>query len=81
VPCQELFAQQPEEYQLALVPDDDTLLVAVEAGSAQSYRRWVGRRGIVHGMESFGASAPYADLATHFGFTAEALVARIREAL
>jgi transketolase len=81
VPCQELFAQQPEEYQDALVPDDDTLLVAVEAGAAQSYRRWVGRRGIIHGMESFGASAPYKDLATHFGFTQEALVSRIRAAL
>jgi transketolase len=81
VPCQELFAQQPADYQDALVPADGPLLVAVEAGIAQSYRRWVGRRGIVHGMESFGASAPYGDLAKHFGFTADALLARIREAL
>jgi transketolase len=81
VPCQELFAAQPEEYQLGLVPDGDALLVAVEAGVAQSFRRWVGRRGIVHGMRSFGASGPYTDLAEHFGFTAEALLARIRKAL
>jgi transketolase len=81
VPCQELFAQQPEEYQLALVPDDDTLVVAVEAAYAQSFRRWVGRRGIIHGMESFGASGPYAELGVHFGFTAEALILRIRSAL
>ena len=81
VPCQELFAQQPEEYQLAVVPDDDTLLVAVEAGLAESYRRWIGRRGIVYGMTSFGASAPYTALAKHFGFTTERLVARIRSAL
>jgi transketolase len=81
VPCQELFAEQPADYQDALVPDDDTLLVAVETGLAQSYRRWIGRRGIVYGIDSFGASAPYAELAEHFGFTTEALVARIREAL
>jgi transketolase len=81
VPCQELFALQPEAYQDALVPDDGPLLVAVEAGLAQSYRRWVGRRGIVHGMQSFGASAPSAELAEHFGFTSEALLERIRAAL
>ncbi len=81
VPCQELFAQQPADYQDALVPDDGPLLVAVEAGLAQSYRRWIGRRGVLHSMQGFGASAPYADLATHFGFTADALLARIREAL
>jgi len=81
VPCQELFAQQPEEYQLGLVPDDGTLVVAVEAAYAESFRRWVGRRGIVYGMRRFGASGPYTDLAEYFGFTPEALVARIREAL
>jgi transketolase len=81
VPCQELFAQQPEEHQLALVPDDDTLLVAVEAGLAESYRRWIGRRGIVYGMDGFGASAPYKELAKHFKFTPEDLVDRIRRAL
>jgi transketolase len=81
VPCHELFAQQPEEYQLAVVPDDDTLLVAVEAGLAESYRRWIGRRGIVYGITCFGASAPYTALAKRFGFTTEPLVARIRSAL
>jgi transketolase len=81
VPCQELLAAQPEEYQSALVPEGDTLTVAVEAGHAQSFRRWVGRRGIVYGMDGFGASGPYTDLAEHFGFTAEKLLARIRQAL
>ena len=81
VPCQELFAEQPEEYQLGLVPDDDTLVVAVEAGRAESFRRWVGRRGVVYGIDRFGASGPYTDLAEHFGFTPDALVERIRQAL
>jgi len=81
VPCQELFAEQPDEYQFGLVPDDDTLVVAVEAAHAQSFRRWVGRRGIVYGMESFGASGPHAEVGEHFGFTPEALLARIRATL
>jgi len=81
VPCQELFAQQPADYQDALVPRAGALLVAVEAGLGQSFRRWIGRDGLLHGMESFGASAPYDELAKHFGFTAEALLTRIRAAL
>ena len=81
VPCQELLAAQPEEYQKALIPDDETLAVAVEAAYAQSFRRWVGRRGIVYGMETFGLSGPWSELGKHFGFTPEALLKRIRGAL
>jgi transketolase len=81
VPCQELFAQQPEDYQASLVPEQGSLLVAVEAGRAESYRRWLGRRGLVYGIDRFGASGPYEKLATHFGFTTTALVDRIRQQL
>jgi transketolase len=81
VPCQELLVQQPEEYQLALVPDDETLVVAVEAAYAESFRRWVGRRGILYGLQSFGMSGPHGELGKHFGFTPEALLKRIRSEL
>jgi transketolase len=52
--------------------------VAIEAGRGETLRRFVGRRGLVIGMESFGASAPYADLAIHFGFTASNVAAQIK---
>jgi len=81
VPCQELLAAQPEEYQRSLVPDDGTLVVAVEAAHAQSFRRWAGRHGIIYGMETFGVSGPWSELGEHFGFTPEALLERIRGAL
>jgi transketolase len=81
VPCQELFAEQSDAYQRALVPEDGPLLVAVEAGRAQSYRRWVGRRGVIYGMDTFGASGNYEALAKHFGFDRDALVARIEQEL
>ncbi len=35
-------------------------------------------KGLVIGMEGFGASAPYSDLATHFGFTASSVAARTK---
>jgi transketolase len=76
LPCLSLFLEQPEEYQNALVPRD-TPVVAVEAGRGESLRRLVGREGLVYGIDRFGASAPFADLATHFGFTPDQLTAGI----
>ncbi len=78
MPCVELFLQQSEADQDAILPDDGTPIVAIEAGRGETLRRFVGRRGLVIGMESFGASAPYADLAKHFGFTAESVAARVK---
>lgn len=35
------------------------------------WERYVGRRGAVIGMHTFGASAPLKELLTNFGFTPE----------
>ena len=81
LPCLELFLEQPREYQRALVPDDGTPVFAVEAGRGESLRRLVGSRGQVYGIDRFGASAPYADLAEFFGFTPDRLSASVRSHL
>jgi transketolase len=81
VPCLELFLARSESEQLALVPDDGTAIVAVEAGVGESFRRLVGRDGLVYGLDRFGESAPYKDLADHFGFTPEKLAKRVLEHL
>ena len=81
LPSLELFLAQPREYRESVIPTDGTPVVAVEAGRAESLRRLVGGRGLVYGMETFGASAPYADLAEHFGFTPDRLLARVEEHL
>jgi transketolase len=77
IPCLELFLGEPEEYQQRLVPDDGTLVVAVEAGVGESYRRLVGRRGLVYGIDRFGASAPAADLAGLLDLTPNALAKKV----
>jgi len=77
MPCLELFDQQSEADQLALIPDDGTPVVAIEAARGESFRGFVGRRGLIIGMQTFGESAPAAVLADHFGFTPEKVVARI----
>ncbi len=78
MPCVGLFLEQSDTDQDAIIPDDGTPIVAIEAARGETLRRFVGRRGLVIGMESFGASAPYADLANHFGFTAASVAAKIK---
>ncbi|MCP5059436.1 MAG: transketolase [bacterium] len=80
VPCLELLKEQPESYLETLLPDA-VPAVAVEAGTAQALGLLVGRRGLVCGMERFGASAPADILAEQFGYTPEALSTRIRDLL
>jgi transketolase len=78
MPCVNLFLEQSEADQDSVLPDDGTPIVAIEAGRGESLRRFVGRRGLVIGMEGFGASAPYQDLAKHFGFTSENVAKRVK---
>jgi transketolase len=81
LPSLELFLAQPPEYRRALVPEANLPVVVVEAGRGESLRRLAGSRGLVYGIDRFGASAPYADLAQFFGFTPDQLSARVREHL
>ena len=77
LPCLSLFLEQPEEYRNSLIPNDGTPLVAVEAARGESLRVLVGADGMVHGVPGFGSSAPFADLAAHFGFTPDQLAAKV----
>ena len=78
--CTELFDAQSPEYRASILPHD-ALIVSVEAGSTFGWERYTGRGGLNIGIDSFGASAPAADLFAHFGFTAEAIVPQIMNKL
>ncbi len=80
MPCTELFDGQELDYRAATL-GPGTLRVAVEAASPLGWDRYVGDGGVIIGMTSFGASAPAGDLYRHFGITAEAVVAAVRERL
>lgn len=70
----ELFDAQEEEYRKQVLPPSVQARIAIEAGSPLGWERYVGPHGTILAMRSFGASAPAADLAREFGFTAEAVV-------
>ncbi|QNK02756.1 transketolase [Dyella telluris] len=69
MPCTEVFDAQPLEYREAVLPGWCRARVAVEAASADFWRKYVGLDGDVVGMTTFGASAPAPQLFEHFGFT------------
>jgi transketolase len=81
LPSLERFRAQPEAERAALVPADGTPVVAIEAARGESLSALVGPRGLVHGIDRFGASAPQADLAREFGFTPDAVATRVRQHL
>lgn len=77
MPCTNLFDRQPAAYQDAVLPLD-LPAVAVEAAHPDFWRKYVGRRGRVVGIASFGESAPAKDLYPYFGITAEAVAQAVR---
>ena len=74
VPCFELFEQQVESYRTALI-GNAPVKIAIEAAIRQGWDRFIGSDGVFIGMHGFGASGPIDALYTHFGITAEAVVA------
>lgn len=74
MPCIERFEQQDAVYRNEVLPPEVRARVAVEMARPESWHRYVGLDGAVIGMNTFGESAPAADLIRHFGFTVERLI-------
>jgi transketolase len=81
MPCCELFDRQPQEYRDEVLPPDVRARVAIEQASALGWARYVGDRGRIVAMHTFGASAPLKQLQEKFGFTPGAVTAAAREVL
>ena len=80
MPSWELFEEQDEAYRKQIL-GPGAVRVAVEAGMRMGWDRFVRPHGGFVGMDSFGASAPAGDLFKHFGITADAVVAAVKERL
>jgi transketolase len=81
MPSWELFESQSQAYRDSILPPGLKARVAVEAGVATGWERYVGTEGEIIALDRFGASAPYGVLAKEFGFTADAIAARVSEYL
>ncbi len=80
MPCTNLFDKQNSKYKKQVILED-TVKVAIEAGSSFGWERYIGSDGIFVGMQGFGASAPYQDLYKHFGITADSVVKQVSDRL
>jgi transketolase len=77
MPCCEMFDAQPAPYRESVLPSGVPRRLAVEAGSTQSWWRYVGSAGRVMGIETFGASGKGPDLFKHFGLTSADVKAQV----
>jgi len=74
IPCTEQFELQSAEYKESVLPAAVTKRVAIEAGIADYWYKYVGLNGAVIGMTTFGESAPADQLFEMFGFTVDNVV-------
>jgi len=81
MPSTNVFDKQDEAYREAVLPSAVTKRVAVEAGIADFWYKYVGFNGRIVGMNSFGESAPADQLFKLFGFTVDNVVAKAKEIL
>jgi transketolase len=81
MPSWEIFEKQDAAYKASVLPPEVTARVSVEMSAPLGWERYVGPKGQMVGMPSFGASAPWKDLQKHFGFTVEAVVAAAQKAM
>ena len=76
MPSWELFEALPKPDRDAVLPPSVRARLAVEAGVAQGWHRYVGDAGDVIGVEHFGASAPGETVLREYGFTVDNVCAR-----
>ncbi|WP_395463595.1 transketolase [Wolbachia endosymbiont of Cantharis cryptica] len=80
MPCWRLFDEQSDEYKETIL-NNDSIKVAIEAGSEMGWHKYIGSNGIFIGMKSFGESAPYKTLYEHFYINADHVVKCVCEKL
>ncbi len=73
VPCYDLFIEQDRAYIDSII-NSKTKKVAIEAARGLEWYRFADE---VIGMDTFGASAPADKLFAKFGFSVEAVLAKI----
>ncbi|ENM5875052.1 transketolase [Vibrio mimicus] len=81
MPSTDAFDKQDATYREAVLPAAVTKRIAIEAGIADFWYKYVGFGGRIIGMTTFGESAPAGELFKLFGFTTENVVKQAKELL
>ena len=78
VPCQELFEEQSDNYKNKVLDETD-ISITIEAGSTNSWLKFVKNKSLNFGINEFGKSAPYKEIYKHFGLTTKNIVKKTKE--
>ncbi|UXY12269.1 transketolase [Kosakonia sp. ML.JS2a] len=78
LPSTDIFDAQDEAWRESVLPSNVSARVAVEAGIADYWYKYVGLKGAIVGMTGYGESAPADKLFPYFGFTVENVVAKAK---
>lgn len=71
MPSMDLFEQQSDEYKESVLPNAMRKRLSIEMATSFGWGKYVGIDGISMSIETFGASAPAADVIRQYGFTVE----------
>ena len=81
MPCWQIFEEQDSAYKESVLPAAVTARVSVEMAATLGWDRYVGPKGTMIGMHTFGASAPLKDLLKKFGFDPDHVVSAAKKLL
>ena len=76
VPSLELFSIRSDQYKEKIM-NETKYKVSIEAGSTDSWKKYIGESGICFGVDDFGKSAPQKDVFKYFNLTSKYIVTQI----
>lgn len=78
IPSTDVFENQNSDYRELVLPSCIEKRVVIESSISHYWNKYVGKNGLIIGMNSFGKSAPKDVLLNEFGFTVEKIINKIR---
>ena len=79
MPCQEVYDRQPDAYKNKCIPINFDNILAIESGVSESWYKFIGKKGSLITMESFGLSGTGSDVMKYFGFTVSNIKQKIKK--
>ncbi len=81
MPCVDVFLKQDSTYRSSILPDTVAARVVVEAGSCQFWYQFIGPRGKIVGLSTYGESAPANEVYEALGITVAVVVDAVQKCL
>ncbi len=78
VPSHELFELQTKSYKNKIL-NESKYKISIEAGSTDSWKKFVGKNGFSFGIDIFGKSAPYKEIYEYFGLNSKSIVNKVKK--